>query len=159
MGLILSLFIIIVDQVSKAAAINKLMGQRPVEIVRNFIELHFVKNYGAAFGILQNQRWFFIIITFVVIAGMVFYMLKNDRRMTLVSKLAISMLVGGAGGNLLDRWRLGFVVDFIKVDLKIYNFPVFNIADIFIVIGTALLVYTVVFDKLELKPEKKDEAN
>jgi signal peptidase II len=86
-------------------------------------------------------------------------MLKNDKRMTLVSKLAISMLVGGAVGNLLDRWRLGFVVDFIKIDLKIYNFPVFNIADIFIVVGTALLVYTVVFDKLELKQEKSDETN
>lgn len=149
MGLLLSLFIIIADQTAKAAAVKHLMDQRPVEVVNNFIELHFVRNYGAAFGILQNQRWFFIIITSVVISGMIFFMIKNNNRLTFIAKTSITMLVGGAVGNLIDRWRLGYVVDFIKVDLKIYNFPVFNIADIFIVVGTALLVITVVFDKLE----------
>lgn len=154
MGLLLSLFIIITDQTAKAAAVKHLMDQRPVEVVNNFIELHFVKNYGAAFGILQNQRWFLIIITSVVISGMIFFMIKNNNRLTFIAKTSIAMLVGGAVGNLIDRWRLGYVVDFIKIDLKIYNFPVFNIADVFIVAGTALLVITVVFDKLE--QQKRD---
>ena len=147
----LSILIVIVDQFAKSAATKYLMGQRPVEIIKNFVELHYVKNYGAAFGILQNQRWFFIIITSVVIIAMMIYMLKNNNKLTLLSRLSISMLSGGAIGNLIDRIRLGFVVDFIKLDLKIYNFPVFNIADIFIVFGTGLLVYTVLFDKLEKK--------
>lgn len=151
MGLILSIFIILADQLAKSAATQYLMGQRPIEIIRNFVELHYVKNYGAAFGILQNQRWFFIIITSIVVLAMIAYMLKNSNSLTTLTKLSISMLSGGAVGNLIDRIRLGYVVDFIKLDLKIYNFPVFNIADIFIVAGTALLVYTVLFDKLEKK--------
>lgn len=151
MGLILSIFIVLTDQLAKSAATQYLMGQRPIEIIRNFVELHYVKNYGAAFGILQNQRWFFIVITSIVVLAMIVYMTKNSRSLTALTKLSISMLSGGAIGNLIDRVRLGYVVDFIKLDLKIYNFPVFNIADIFIVSGTALLVYTVLFDKLEKK--------
>ncbi len=151
MGLILSIFIILADQITKSAATQYLMGQRPIEIIKNFVELHYVKNYGAAFGILQNQRWFFIVITSIVVFAMVVYMLRNNKNITILTKLSISMLSGGAVGNLIDRVRLGYVVDFIKLDLKIYNFPVFNIADIFIVVGTALLVYTVLFDKLEKK--------
>ncbi len=151
MGLILSIFIILADQITKSAATQYLMGERPIEIIKNFVELHYVKNYGAAFGILQNQRWFFIVITSIVVFAMVVYMLRNSKNITILTKLSISMLSGGAVGNLIDRVRLGYVVDFIKLDLKIYNFPVFNIADIFIVVGTALLVYTVLFDKLEKK--------
>jgi signal peptidase II len=151
LGLILSIFIILADQITKSAATQYLMGQRPIEIIKNFVELHYVKNYGAAFGILQNQRWFFIVITSIVVFAMVVYMLRNSKNITILTKLSISMLSGGAVGNLIDRVRLGYVVDFIKLDLKIYNFPVFNIADIFIVVGTALLVYTVLFDKLEKK--------
>ncbi len=151
MGLILSIFITLADQITKSAATQYLMGQRPIEIIKNFVELHYVKNYGAAFGILQNQRWFFIVITSIVVFAMVVYMLRNSKNITILTKLSISMLSGGAVGNLIDRVRLGYVVDFIKLDLKIYNFPVFNIADIFIVVGTALLVYTVLFDKLEKK--------
>lgn len=151
MGLILSIFIVFIDQLAKSAATQYLMGQRPIEIIRNFVELHYVKNFGAAFGILQNQRWFFIIITSVVVLAMIVYMVKNSNSLTTLTKLSISMLSGGAVGNLIDRIRLGYVVDFIKLDLKIYNFPVFNIADMFIVAGTALLVYTVLFDKLEKK--------
>ena len=92
MGLLLSLFIIITDQTAKAAAVKHLMDQRPVEVVNNFIELHFVKNYGAAFGILQNQRWFLIIITSVVISGMIFFMIKNNNRLTFIAKTSIAML-------------------------------------------------------------------
>lgn len=151
MGILLSIFIVLADQLAKSAATKYLMGQRPVEIIKNFVELHYVKNYGAAFGILQNQRWFFIVITSIVVFAMVVYMLKNSGSLTILSKISISMLSGGAIGNLIDRVRLGYVVDFIKLDLKIYNFPVFNIADMFIVAGTALLVYTILFDKLEKK--------
>ena len=151
MGLILSVFIILADQIAKSAATQYLMGQRPIEIIKNFVELHYVKNYGAAFGILQNQRWFFIVITSIVVFAMIVYMLRNSKNLTILAKLSISMLSGGAVGNLIDRVRLGYVVDFINLELKIYNCPVFNIADMFIGVGTALLVYTVLVDKLEKK--------
>ncbi|MDX9917043.1 MAG: signal peptidase II [Gudongella sp.] len=150
MEIIVVLLVVIADQFSKKLAVKYLMNQKPIEVIKNFMELHYVKNFGAAFGILQNQRIFFIIMTSLVLGGLAGYLFKNSEKLTLFAKLAISLLIGGALGNLIDRIRHGYVVDFIKVDLKIYNFPVFNVADMFIVVGTALLIFVVVFDRLEI---------
>src|SRR5690554_4157440 len=149
LAFLLGALIILADQVTKYLSVVYLMDKRPVVLIENLLELHFVKNYGAAFGILQNQRFFFITITSIVLIGMSFYMIKNKNKLTRVAQLAMGFLLGGALGNLIDRIRLGYVVDFIKVDLRIYDFPVFNIADIFIVIGTGLLIFVILFDKYE----------
>lgn len=151
MGFLLGLFVIAADQISKVMAVIYLMNKKPIVIWDNLLELHFVKNYGAAFGILQNQRWFFIVVTTLVLIGMSGYMIKNRKTITKVAEVAIGFLIGGAVGNLIDRIRLGYVVDFIKVDLgRLYDFPVFNIADIFIVIGTGLLIVVILFDKYQI---------
>lgn len=149
LAFLLGALIILADQVTKYLSVVYLMDKRPVVLIENLLELHFVKNYGAAFGILQNQRFFFITITSLVLIGMSIYMIKNKNKLTRVVQLAMGFLLGGALGNLIDRIRLGYVVDFIKVDLRIYDFPVFNIADIFIVIGTGLLIFVILFDKYE----------
>ena len=142
--------IIILDQVTKYAAVKYLMGQSPYVIIMNHLEFRYVENYGAAFGILQGKRVFFIIIATIVILLVVFYLYKNYNNFTLIAKFAVFTLLGGAIGNLIDRVRLGYVIDFIRVSLlKSYDFPVFNIADTFIVIGTILIVYVVLFDKYE----------
>ena len=132
MSFIVSFLILIADQLSKYLAVEFLMDKRPIVLINNLIELHFVKNYGAAFGIMQNQRWFFVVIT--------------------LTKISLGALLGGASGNLIDRIRISYVIDFIKVDLgRLYDFPVFNIADIFIVVGTSLLVILILLDKHEIK--------
>lgn len=149
---ILSLIIIILDQITKSFAINHLKGSKPISIIEGVFEFVYVENRGAAFGILQDKRTLFIIITVLVISFVVVYAYKNSSQLTLFSKVTLAMLIGGAVGNLIDRIRYGFVVDFIKVDLiRSYNFPVFNIADIFIVISTILLAYVILFDKYELQ--------
>lgn len=150
MGILISVIIVILDQYTKYLAVLNLMGKRPIIVIENLLEFHFVKNYGAAFGILQNQRNFFIAITtLVIIGGIVFLYLKKDR-ITKFGKLSSWILIGGAVGNLIDRIRLVYVVDFIKVDLgKLYDFPVFNVADIFIVTGTGLLIIAILFDKFD----------
>ncbi|WP_409227416.1 signal peptidase II [Gudongella sp. SC589] len=149
MGFLLGILIIVADQATKYLSFQYLMNKKPIVLIENLLELHFVKNYGAAFGILQNQRFFFIAITSIVLVGMSVYMIRNRNKLTQVANLAMGFLLGGALGNLIDRIRLGYVVDFIKVDLRIYDFPVFNIADIFIVLGTGLLIYVILFDKYE----------
>lgn len=149
MGFLLGILIIVADQATKYLSFQYLMDKKPIVLIENLLELHFVKNYGAAFGILQNQRFFFIAITSIVLVGMSVYMIRNRNKLTQVANLAMGFLLGGALGNLIDRIRLGYVVDFIKVDLRIYDFPVFNIADIFIVLGTGLLIYVILFDKYE----------
>jgi signal peptidase II len=149
LGFLLGILIIVADQATKYLSFQYLMNKKPIVLIENLLELHFVKNYGAAFGILQNQRFFFIAITSIVLVGMSVYMIRNRNKLTQVANLAMGFLLGGALGNLIDRIRLGYVVDFIKVDLRIYDFPVFNIADIFIVLGTGLLIYVILFDKYE----------
>lgn len=154
MSFIVSILIIIADQLSKYLAVEFLMDKRPIVVINNLIELHFVKNFGAAFGILQNQRWFFIVITFLVLTGIIIFVIKKKDSLHFFTKLSLGALLGGAIGNLIDRVKLGYVVDFIKVDLgRLYDFPVFNIADIFIVIGTLLLVLLILLDRHEIKQE------
>ncbi len=152
MSFIVGILIVIADQLTKYLAVKFLMNKRPIILIDNLIELHFVKNYGAAFGIMQNRRWFFIIITIFVLSAIIIFIIKNKYNLHILTKISLGALLGGAAGNLIDRIRLSYVVDFIKVDLgRLYDFPVFNIADIFIVTGTILLVLLILFDKHEVK--------
>lgn len=152
MTYLISIIIVVLDQVSKALAIKHLKASNPIVIIDGIFELVYVENRGAAFGILQDKRLLFVIITLLVISFLVIYAYKYSHQLTGFSKLTLAMLIGGAAGNLIDRIRYGFVVDFLKVDLiRSYNFPVFNIADIFIVISTIFLAYIILFDKYEIK--------
>ena len=149
---ILPIVIVILDQISKFAAIKYLKNQKPYIIIDNFFQLHYVENRGAAFGILQHRRTFFIIITLVFIIFLTFYLIKYYHHLSKLSKIAFGMLIGGAAGNLIDRIRFGYVVDFISFKLiNRYDFPVFNIADICIVISTILIVFMVLFDEFEIR--------
>ena len=152
MTYLISIIIVILDQVTKALAIKNLKASDPVVIIDGVFEFVYVENRGAAFGILQDKRILFIIITLIVISFLAIYANKYSHQLTTFSNITLAMLIGGAAGNLIDRIRYGYVVDFIKVDLiRSYNFPVFNIADIFIVISTILLAYIILFDKYEVK--------
>ena len=147
---ILTAIIVILDQISKLAAIKYLKGNSAYVIIENFLQFTYVENYGAAFGILQNKRTLFIIITLIVVFGLTIFLAKSYHYVTFTGRIALALFLGGAIGNFIDRIRLGYVVDFISVRLlNKYDFPVFNIADIFIVIGTILIVILVLFDKYE----------
>lgn len=148
---ILTLALIIVDQLSKYAAIKYLKHQKPIVIIENFLQFNYVENRGAAFGILQGRRILFLIITIAIVLVIGFYLVKYYNQMTPLTRISFAMLVGGAIGNLIDRARFGYVVDFISVKLvNRYDFPVFNIADICVVISTIFIVYLVLFDKLDI---------
>ena len=146
----MTLLIIFLDQVSKYAAVKYLKGNNPYVIIKNFLQLYYVGNSGAAFGILQNKKTFFIIITSIVVISISFFLFKNSHNLNKLMKVSLVMLIGGAIGNLIDRIRLSYVIDFISIKLgKSYDFPVFNIADMFIVIGTFLIMIMVAFNKYE----------
>lgn len=150
MTFILTIFIIIFDQVTKLMAIKYLKTSPPYIILDNFFQFHYVENYGAAFGILQNKKIFFVIITLAVVLAITFFLIKNYYEINGFMRIGLSMLLGGAIGNFIDRLRLGYVVDFISFRLiNRYDFPVFNIADIFIVAGTGLILLLVLLDKYE----------
>lgn len=144
------IFIILVDQISKFLAVKYLKGNGAFVIIDNFLRFYYVENYGAAFGILKDRRIFFIIITIVVIICVIFFMVRYSRILNKPIKIALLMLLGGAVGNLIDRVKLGYVIDFISVRLPGgYNFPVFNLADSFIVISTILIMFFVLTSELE----------
>jgi signal peptidase II len=152
--MILSLIIIILDQYTKVIANNSLSKIDTFPLIENVFHFTLVKNRGAAFGILQNQRWFFITITIAIVIAMMIYLLKYKPKHKLLLT-SLSMIIGGAIGNLIDRIKLGYVIDFF--DFRLINFAVFNVADSFVVVGTILLSYYLLFIYKEPKEEENDQ--
>lgn len=151
MELFIIIFTILIDQVSKYGAIKFLKNSQPYKIIGDFFQFNYVENRGAAFGILEHRRIFFIIITIIIILFISTYLVKNYSNLNVITRLSLSMLIGGAAGNLIDRIRFGYVVDFISFRIKgVYSFPVFNLADTFIVISTFLIVILILFDWVEV---------
>lgn len=146
--ILIIILIIAVDQVTKYLATTYLRPIGSIDIVKNIFSLTYVENRGAAFGILQNQRWFFIILTIAICLGMIYFLITQSNT-SLFLRISLAMILGGAIGNLIDRIRLGYVVDMLHFTL--IDFPVFNVADCFVVVGTILLAYYILFiaDKVE----------
>ncbi|WMM26766.1 signal peptidase II [Tissierella sp. MB52-C2] len=148
---VLSIIIVLLDQISKYAAIKYLKDTYSHVVIPNFFRLSYVENYGAAFGILQNKKIFFVIITLIVISSISVFLVKNYHKINLFTRIGLGMFLGGTIGNFIDRVRFGYVVDFLSFRLfNRYEFPVFNIADISIVIGTIIILILVLLDKYEV---------
>lgn len=142
---------IILDQFTKYLAVINLKDKASFHIIGDFLRFTYVENKGAAFGMLQNQRWFFIIAT-IILTALLIYMIWFNKKITNPSKLVLSLVFGGAMGNFIDRLRLAYVVDFVDVRFgKFYNFPVFNVADSCLVVGIGILILLILFNKFEKK--------
>ena len=132
--------VIIFDQITKFLALRFLQLNNPVPLIKNFLNLTLVYNRGGAFGFFQNQLLLFVLVSFFAI-GLIIYNLKNKTN-SFIFKLSLSLILGGAVGNLIDRLRFGFVVDFL--DLRIW--PVFNIADSVITLAALALSWELIFN-------------
>jgi signal peptidase II len=133
--------VIFLDQLTKFLALRNLQLNYPVVLIKNFLNLTLVHNRGAAFGFFQNQLLMFVFISILVIA-FIFHNLRNKKN-SIIFKLSLSLILGGAIGNLIDRLRFGFVIDFL--DLRVW--PVFNLADSAISIAAFLLIWELFFKK------------
>ena len=144
-GLIVA--IIAVDQWSKQLAVSKLLPVRSIELIPEVFHLTFVRNTGAAFSILRDKQLVLIVFTSLVILfmlGLLYRQIRTGSAALLL--LSLAMIIGGAVGNLIDRMRYNYVIDFF--DFTLINFAVFNVADIFITLGTiALMIYVIVDGK------------
>lgn len=151
MVFVLSIIIVLADQISKYFAIGKLKGAMSQVIIPGFLKFTYVENYGAAFGILKNKKMFFIITTSIIIIFISLFLIKYYYNINVFMRIGLGLLLGGAIGNFIDRLRFGYVVDFINVRLfNSYDFPVFNIADISIVCGTIIILILTLLDKQEV---------
>ena len=141
----LSLAILIFfDQWTKMLAVSKLKNQSAFVLINGVLELNYLENKGAAFGMLQNQMWFFIFIA-VLIIGVISYILAMApmKKKYAWLHVLLTFIAAGAVGNMIDRIRLEYVVDFIY--FRLINFPIFNVADIYVTVCTILLVIVLLF--------------
>lgn len=138
------ILLISIDQISKLWALKYLKDIGSIPIIQNVFHLTYVENRGAAFGMFQNNQIVFIIVAVVASIVGLYYIYK--KKLNLLGNISIVLIISGAIGNLIDRVRLGFVVDYF--DFRFIWDYVFNVADIFVVVGTILLcIYIIVFEK------------
>ena len=147
---------VLLDQVSKLLVVRFLDPRESFEIIRGVFRFTYVENDGAAFGMLDDHRWVFMVLSTLGIVALAFYMWKFAPKSRLAC-VAVSFIIGGGIGNMIDRVRLGYVIDFIDF----CAFPtlwkwIFNIADSFVCIGAGLLIFYLVLDIIK---ESKDKEN
>ena len=133
-----TLIFIICDQFIKILIINTLVPYQYIDVIKNFITITHVHNTGAAFSILSDNVWLLIGISLIALVLIYYYILKKIK-FTQLNILIYSLLIGGIIGNLIDRIIHGYVIDYISVNIFGYHFPVFNLADIGIVVSVFLL--------------------
>lgn len=140
--IIISIFILLIDQVTKALASIYLTLNKSLDIITNFFSLTLTNNYGAAFGIFKYSNTLLIIATLIILIILYKYMHSFKKNMR--NKIAFGFILGGVFGNLIDRIIKGYVIDFFDFKIFNYDYPVFNVADIAIVIGVILLGYAII---------------
>ena len=159
--LLIVLFAVALDRVTKIWMLDFLTGKGGYQALwPDVFSLTLVENRGAAFGMLQGGRWFFIAVTIVVIAVVIVYSIISRKKTSWLFKVSTAMIIGGAIGNLIDRIDAGVVLDFFYFEL--INFAVFNVADSFVTVGAVLLGISILFlhdfdDEPKIKNETKSK--
>ena len=149
------------DQITKLLISSHFEVGQSMHVIKGLLDFTYVRNRGAAFGMLSNQRWIFLVMTTVIIAGVV-YLWYKDFITHITGRIAAVLIVAGGIGNMIDRLWLGYVVDFIDVS-PLFDFAVFNVADCCVTVGAVFMAVYILFflddKKLGKQPtaEAKDE--
>lgn len=160
----IALLVLVIDQLTKWMIVTMMNEGDRNPVIGEFFSIVSHRNRGAAFGILQNQRWFFLIITVIVVAGIFYYLMKFAKEHKVWLSVALSLLLGGAIGNFVDRALFGEVVDFLSFYFQFsvfgldvdYPFPNFNVADSAIVTGVIMLLIDALIQwRNEMREESK----
>lgn len=148
--IIIIIFLTALDQLTKFIVQSNIERFEMIPIIDKFFYFTNVINKGAAWSIFQNGRYFFIVTTTIVLIILFFVLFKSEDKLL---KYAISIIIGGAIGNLIDRVIIGGVTDFLDFYFGSYHFPTFNVADSCIVVGSILLAYYLLFIYKDPKQE------
>lgn len=156
--LIMSGLLVVIDQFIKIWVLDNLLQTSSIVLIPGFLQLTYVENRGAAFGIFQGKVEILSILTLaVIVVGIV--MLLMGKFKSKLSLLSVGLIIAGGTGNLIDRIIRSFVVDYLDISLW-FNFPVFNFADCCVVVGTILLmIYLLFSDEKENVCKKQDGEN
>lgn len=145
-----------VDQVIKSLIVSHMKGNEDVILIKNVLALSYAENTGAAFSAFSGSTFVLSVITLLMLVGITAYLFfaKIDNK---IVNVAAAMVLGGGIGNLIDRFRQGFVVDYIRT--LFVNFPVYNFADILVTVGVFILVIYLVYAMVKEEKEKKQGTN
>ncbi len=144
--IILTIVFLVVDIVSKLIVSNLMDIHDSIIVIKDFFYITYVRNTGAAWSMFAGKTWLLIIVSLMIIGFICFYIYKNKPK-SKIEMVGYSLVLGGAIGNFLDRVIYGYVIDFFDFYIFGYNYPIFNVADIFIVIGVMILAICVWRDK------------
>lgn len=142
--------LLMIDQVIKLLVDSNMELFQEIKIIPNFFSIHYVKNTGAAFSILQNNTIILTIISVIVVILLDGYIKKEEKSIDKRDAISLGIIMGGIFGNLIDRIIHHGVIDYLSFTFFSYSFPVFNFADICIVLGVGLLIANMI-----LKRKKK----
>ena len=144
MGVIGFIILVLADQWTKKMAVLRLKDQDPIVLIKNVFELYYLENRGAAFGIFQGKRVIFLIITIIILLFLAycFWRIPYTRKYATLRGVLV-LIAAGAVGNFIDRMYNGYVVDFFYFEL--IDFPVFNVADIYVTTAAIALIILVIF--------------
>lgn len=146
---LLTISIVVMDQVSKYYAQTFLQGSPSIPLIQDVFHLTYARNTGAAFSMFAGNQFLLKGVTAVIMIFLVGYLYKlTKEKGQILFKVSLAFILGGGIGNLIDRIRLDYVIDYF--DFTLINFAIFNVADSFVVIGTILLGYLLIFNKIEL---------
>ncbi len=134
---IIAFFFFIIDLISKQVITHVINFGESIQVIKNFFYITYVKNNGAAWSILEDHRILLLIVT--VIALFIINKYMNHEKLSNIESISYGIIMGGIIGNLFDRLCFGYVIDFLDFKIFGYNYPVFNLADTFIVIGVILM--------------------
>ncbi len=154
-ALLIGAVIVAADQIIKYFVVNNLKPLGSVSVIDNLFKLTYVENRGVAFGMFNDMRWFFVVLTSVLIAAIIIFMFIK-RPGGKLFYIAAGLIIGGGIGNLIDRILYGYVIDYLSIS---FFSPVCNFADYAITIGVVLLAVYVIFFTGYLKSNKKDLKN
>ena len=136
---LIATFILFLDQLSKLCAQKFILQGSSIPIAKNIFHLTLVYNTGAAFGVLGRHSYLFVAVSLLAVVVINYFLLKKSNILNSAERIALSFIMGGTLGNLIDRVRLGYVTDFL--DFRVW--PVFNLADSFITIGAFVLGWAI----------------
>ncbi|EJN93735.1 signal peptidase II [Streptococcus ratti] len=132
------LLLVAFDQLSKFLVVRSIALGEIVNVIPNLVSLTYLKNTGAAFSILENQQWFFAIISILVLGAASYYLIKFIQSDSVWLLAGLILIISGGLGNFIDRLRLGYVVDMVHLDFV--DFAIFNAADTYLSLGVLLLI-------------------
>ncbi|HKM21058.1 MAG TPA: signal peptidase II [Lachnospiraceae bacterium] len=154
--------LIVLDQITKIWAVATLKGGNIIELIPGVLEFNYLENKGAAFGILQNRQTVFVIAGAIILFFLIFILfIMPQQKKYYAANVIFVLIAAGAIGNMIDRVRLNYVIDFIY--FRLIDFPVFNVADMYVSVSTVVLCLLILFyykeeDLAVFVPKKKDKT-